>query len=468
MDGTVVTLSEEDEIIDFVSGKNMNFMDTDKYYKTVNIYKFSKEFSEKQYVPFLYAYSKALGNNEYYEQVLRVITLLDNSAIRAKRLNNQLWYEIDDACDLDIAESLFLDGNKKLDAIKKRYGGYWRYTRLVDFCYLVNPYYPPKRMFDEIKNNFDALVTQYPSGADVISLIASRNFGVDASRIVVGNGAAELINIIMKGTEGKIGFIRPTFEEYPNRCDKENAIVYEPKNDGFRYSADDIIEYFQGKDVKMVVLINPDNPSGNYIQKSDVLRIAKSLKSQETIFLVDESFVDFCDYDDSSLLDDKILEEYNNLLVVKSISKSYGVPGLRIGIVATSHKGYIDLIKKEVSIWNINSFAEYYLQISSKYANDYSVALNKFKESRKYLEKELAGINYITPYSSQANYILCKLENGVSAEELTAKLLNEYNIYIKDLSSKISTGEYVRIAVRDLEDNAYLIDVLKELEKLYD
>ena len=153
MDGTCVKLGEDDSIEAFVPGKQLKFEEVDEYYKTVNIYKFSRHFSKKCYVPFLVAYQEALGDNEYYEQVLRVITILDNPEIKVKRLNGQLWYEIDDIQDLDIASSMFaVDDAQKLSLIQQRYGGYWRYPRVLDFCYLVNPYFPPQKMMDAMSN----------------------------------------------------------------------------------------------------------------------------------------------------------------------------------------------------------------------------------------------------------------------------------------------------------------------------
>ena len=128
MDGTAVTLDDEDNITHFITPRQFSFEEIPFYYKTVNIYKFSKNFSEFCYIPFLEAYSMALGNNEYYEQVLKVITVLDEPKIKAKRLSGQLWYEIDDIQDLDIAESLFASNTMdKVSLIQKRYGGYWRY-----------------------------------------------------------------------------------------------------------------------------------------------------------------------------------------------------------------------------------------------------------------------------------------------------------------------------------------------------
>ena len=186
MDGTVVKLDEEDRIIEFVPGKKFKFSEQDSYYKTVNLYKFSREFARNRYVPFLEAYQKALGNNEYYEQVLRVITMLDTPGIKGMRLSGQKWYEIDDEQDLDIATTLFApDDETRINLMHKRYGGFWRYPGLLDFCYLVNPYYPPKKLKDELRASFDTLLTEYPSGMGVNSLLAAKNFGVHKDNIIV-------------------------------------------------------------------------------------------------------------------------------------------------------------------------------------------------------------------------------------------------------------------------------------------
>ena len=219
MDGTCTILDDNDCIVDFVAGKYLDFANKDEYYKTVNIYKFSSHFSRNTYFPFLEAYAGAMGNNEYYESVIKLIAMLETKEIRAKRLTGQKWYEIDDAQDLDIAESIFANNiSEQYDAIAGRYGGYWRYPKLLDFCYLVNPYFPPKKMVEEIKSNFTELMSQYPSGLRVNSLLAAKNFGLEQEHIVVGNGAAELIKSLMENSGFKrVGFIRPTFEEYPNR-----------------------------------------------------------------------------------------------------------------------------------------------------------------------------------------------------------------------------------------------------------
>ena len=294
MDGTCVKLDEYDNIVAFVPGKSFDFKEKEEYYKTVNIYKFSKHFSQDIYVPFLEAYCSALGENEYYEQVLRVITMLDTPGIKGMRLSGQKWYEIDDEQDLDIATTLFApDDETRINLMHKRYGGFWRYPGLLDFCYLVNPYYPPKKLKDELRASFDTLLTEYPSGMGVNSLLAAKNFGVHKDNIIVGNGAAELIKSLMESFSGKTGVIRPTFEEYPNRYAVEDEVVFTPSNDNYTYSVEELIEFYTCNKVDNIIIINPDNPSGNYLKKEEVIRLIKWTDGQGIKLVVDESFADF-------------------------------------------------------------------------------------------------------------------------------------------------------------------------------
>ncbi len=466
MDGTCVKLSDNGKIEAFVPGNKFNFADSKDYYKTVNIYKFSQAFSEKYYVPFLEAYQKALGENEYYEQVLRVITMLDNPPIRAKRLHGELWYEIDDIQDLDIASSMFItDEDERVENLSGRYGGYWRYPQLIDFCYLVNPYFPPQKLMDEIKASFEKLITQYPSGMKVNSLLAAKNFGIKQENILVGNGAAELIKSFMEYLSGKIGIIRPTFEEYGHRYEENNLEVFWPKNDDYSYTTDDLIAYFGGKEIQNLILINPDNPSGNYICKEDLLRLIEWTKEHRIKLLIDESFVDFAEEENATVIEQEVLDQNPHLFVMKSISKSYGVPGLRLGVLASGNTEVIAQMKKDVAIWNINSFAEFYMQIAEKYKKDYAKALEKFRVERMRYAKELSNIKGLRVIPSQANYLMVEITTGMTAKELNRRLIVNYNILIKNLVAKLHQDgrQYVRLAVKTKEENDKLIAAIKEI-----
>ena len=469
MDGTMVRLDDEQNIVNFVSKEAFDYADVDTYYKTVNIYKFSREFSKNKYVPFLEAYTKAVGNNEYYENVLRIISMLDSHNMKALPIGEERWYEIDDKQDLDIAEAIFADDKDVLRKFYGRYGGYWRFPQMLDYCYLVNPFFPTKRMKDELRSNFDTLLTEYPSGMKVNTLIASKCFGVSEPYIVPGNGAAELIKILMEGTQGKTGFVRPTFEEYPNRFDKERQVTFIPQNDEYRYTADDLMVFFADKDIQTLMLINPDNPSGNYILKADVLRLAQWCEEREIQLVVDESFVDFSkDFATNSLLSDSTLEAYPHMAVMKSISKSFGVPGLRLGILASANKDLIARIKKEVSIWNLNSFAEFFMQIYNKHEKDYLKACEKFVIERADFEQKLRAVPFLRVMPSQANYFLCEVLPPYKASEIVIYMLRRHNILTRDCSLKPGLDpnkQYMRIAVRNHEDNTRLTEALNHLFK---
>jgi histidinol-phosphate/aromatic aminotransferase/cobyric acid decarboxylase-like protein/choline kinase len=467
MDGTMVQMDTERNILNFVPKKAFRYEDISTYYKTVNIYKFSKEFSNSEYVPFLEAYSKAMGNNEYYEEVLRIISFLDKSNLKALPIGSRKWYEIDDIQDLDIASTIFSDGTVKYQEYHKRYGGYWRFPELLDFCYLVNPLFPTQKLKDELKSNFDTLLTEYPSGMFINSLLAGKYFGINQNYICVGNGASELIKCVMEHhVNHKIGVIYPTFEEYPNRLVKEQIVAFLPNNKNFTYSVSDLKKFYQDKGISLLLLINPDNPSGNFIPKADVLLLAEWAKNLNIDLLVDESFVDFADeFATSSLLHDEILQNHTNLMVMKSISKSYGVPGLRLGIFATANEALIKQMKKEVAIWNINSFAEYYLQIFGKYENDYKKACEQFPIIRKKMFHSLSKIPYLRAIPSQANFILCEVIHTYTASRLTMLLSMRNDIFIKDCTNKLgfNRSNYIRVAIRDMQDNNNLIEALNAL-----
>ncbi len=466
MDGTMVRIDADNNIVNFVPKKAFNYADVDKYYKTVNIYKFSRDFAQHKYVPFLEAYCAALGNNEYYEQVLRVITLLDHADLKALPIGDEKWYEIDDVQDLDIAETIFAEGDEMLHRFNYRYGGHWRFPKMLDYCYLVNPYFPTQRMKDELRANFDTLLTEYPSGMFVNSLLAGKYFGIKQDYVVVGNGAAELIKSLMEGTEGKTGVIYPTFEEYPHRLRPDQIVAFQPDNDELSYTADDLIRFYTAHPIETLLLINPDNPSGNFIPMEGLLRLIEWSKQQGIRLIVDESFVDFSeDFEYNSLLHNDILESYQGLVVIKSISKSYGVPGLRLGVLASSDTAVIQQIKKDVSIWNINSFGEFYMQIFGKYEKDYIQACHRFIAERDRFGKLLRTIPYLRVLPTQANYFCCQVTARYTSAELTKLLLERFNIMAKDCDSKngLKGNNYIRLSVRSTEDNDRLIEALRTL-----
>ena len=358
------------------------------------------------------------------------------------------------------------EDEKLLKQYYSRYGGYWRFPDMLDYCYLVNPYFNRSGIIKEMQDFFPTLVAEYPSGMNVNSMLASECWNVKQEYIIPGNGAAELIKLLMEHLEGKVGVVRPTFEEYPNRMPAERVVTFLPQNSDFRYDADDLIEFFGNNAVENILLINPDNPSGNFIPMEGIVKLAQWTKDNGIKFILDESFVDFSEgYANNSFISNQLLETFPNVCVMKSISKSYGVPGLRLGILCSANTEMIQRMKKQVSIWNINSFAEFFMQIYPKYRADYQKACDQFIATRNDFERELQQIPFIHVMPSQANFFFLEVLPPYKPKQLCAILLKNYKILASACLAKkgIEPDKYMRIAVRSHKDNERFIKALKEL-----
>ncbi len=347
--------------------------------------------------------------------------------------------------------------------LEKQYGGFWNFKEIKDFYFLVNPYFPSKKMQEEIKENLNILLSSYPSGLNIQNKLAGEMFNILPNNILVGNGSAELIRGLCKILYGNLGIVFPTFNEYPESIGNEKVKVFKPKSD-FKYTAENVINF--SKKIDNLLLINPDNPSGNFITKSDVIKILKKFKKTNKNLIIDESFIDFAkNGENETLIEQSIINNYPNLIIIKSIGKSYGVPGIRLGVLISSNIKILSDIKKLLPIWNINSFGEFFLQVINKYKLEYTKACFLIRQERDRFYDELTKINFLKVISSQSNYFMCEVLN-LSSLELVEMLFIKYNIFIKNLSSKrgLENKEFIRIAVKSKKENDYLISILKKLE----
>ncbi len=461
MDGTVVKISALQEITAIIPKAHFNPEEVDSYYKTVNIYKFSRSFSSHTYLPFLEAYCAALGHNRFYEQVLRVILTLDQNNLRAMVLDGEKWFEIDTIPDLRDAELLFpKDRAEKKRRITARYGGYWRLGGLRDFCYLTNPFFMPEGLVQEFRRETPSLLCGYPSGQETQCLLAGELFSCREEKLAVGNGASEIIVALSRLARGRIGLFYPAFMEYPIRFG-ERIVPLRPAGKGLRYGADDLID--AAENVDCLLLVNPDNPSGNFIPRNKILDVVARYRELGKQVIIDESFVDFAGRaEEHDLLHDDILDDNPNLVVVRSISKTYNVPGVRLGVVASSRSEFIRDIRRELAIWNINAFGEFFLQIAPKYATEYRKACRDMADERERVTAALAGVSFLDPLHSRANHILCKLTGGWTSDGLATYLLHRHDVHVKSFSKRpgLEDGEYVRIGIRLPEDNQFLVQCL--------
>ena len=350
--------------------------------------------------------------------------------------------------------------------IASRFGGFWRYPDVKDYCFLVNPYFPTPGMIDELRGMFKILLTEYPSGMRYNAQFAADMFGVPPRQIIPGNGASELIKLFMEDVKGNVGFVYPTFEEYPNRIAENRRLVFNPQNDGFRYTAGDLMKFFSNKKISCICLVNPDNPSGNLLTVKEVEDLSLWASRQSIKILIDESFADFEDRDNrETLINSELLAEHTNLYVIKSIGKSFGVPGCRLGVLASGDEEFIAFAKKKVSIWNINPFGEVFMEIMPRYRSEYEKGCDSIAAERNRFFAELGKIGFLKVFPSQANYFLARVKSPFDATSLTNLLWDKYKILLKDCSNKkgFPDSSYVRITVRDQEDNDMFMQALRSL-----
>jgi histidinol-phosphate/aromatic aminotransferase/cobyric acid decarboxylase-like protein len=349
-----------------------------------------------------------------------------------------------------------------------RHGGYWRFPELRDFCYLVNPYFPPAEMVQELARSFETLLREYPSSAEVQDELAAKMFGCDPASITVGNGAAELICELGEEIAGaRVGVPVPTFDEYLKRFPHSEVVELNPTDHELRPDVDRLTAALDGLDV--MVLVNPDNPSGQCLTTRDVLMLAEHAEEGGKRLVLDESFVDFAQREHcESLLDQHVLDRFPSLVVVKSISKSYGVPGARLGVLATADAGLLAGIRARRPVWNINSFGEYFLQIIGKYQDQYAMSCDEIRAERTRLIGHLDAVPGLKPLPSHANYVLCEVESGVTAATTAARLLRDHRILVKDASGKtgLAGREFLRIAIKSPEDNDVLAQALHDVVAL--
>ncbi|WKN48601.1 aminotransferase class I/II-fold pyridoxal phosphate-dependent enzyme [Nocardioides sp. Arc9.136] len=470
MDGTMVTLGRDGVVEAFVPKHLVDGSAMGQYFKTVNIYKLSREFIKNRYLPFLEAYVRSVGPNDYYEQVLRVIAGLDHHGLVGMPLEGEAWYEIDDVQDHQIAETLFAPAEDRYHHYLRRHGGFWRFPGLLDFCYLVNPYFPTPALREELARSFPRLLGEYPSSATVQNHLAAKMFGGEPECFLVGNGAAELIAALGEVVGARtVGVTVPTFEEYVKRFPHAQVVTVRGPGDGADVGTGSSLEHYTHllDWVDLLVLVNPDNPTGRCLRTEEVLSLLDRADATGKRVLLDESFVDFADPDHcTSLLTQEVLDAHPSAVVIKSISKSYGVPGARLGVLATRDADLVARVARRLPVWNINSVGEYFLQVIGHHQADYVDACGRIRAERDHLVERLSALDGLRVVPSQANFVLCEVTTGASGADVAARLLNEHCVLVKDCTGKPGfegLGPHLRVAVRDRADNEVLVHALESV-----
>jgi histidinol-phosphate/aromatic aminotransferase/cobyric acid decarboxylase-like protein len=255
----------------------------------------------------------------------------------------------------------------------------------------------------------------------------------------------------------------PSFNEYENTLGPDQVHFYPLSETGFDIDPQRMVAEIRKSKSNAALLINPNNPTSLYLTKKTMIGLLEELRDLDLV-LVDESFIDFVDKEPNPSLQD-IYARYPNLVILKSISKVYGVPGLRLGYILTANKTLSDGISRELPIWNINSMAEYFLEIFIKYQSDFREACQKVMADRQDVVQGLKQIPCLQIYEPQANYVFARITDGKSSADLKNGLFSRHDLLIKDCGNKSGLPEkkYVRISIRKKKDNDRLLRVLREL-----
>ncbi|QOD62071.1 histidinol-phosphate aminotransferase family protein [Polaribacter haliotis] len=344
----------------------------------------------------------------------------------------------------------------------------------VDACFLSNPY-ATKLFIEELKtdlfetNEIEKVLEYYPSQSPQIAKYLSKDLQIDSERIFIGNGAIEVIQAFLHNfVDGKIIIPIPTFSSYYEYIINENDVIFYKlkKEDDFRFDVHDYIEFVKANKPNTIVLINPNNPNGYYINESEVDYLLENLSFVENV-IIDESFVHFA-YEDSDLVQKscvRFIEKYPNLNIIKSMSKDFGIAGIRAGYGIFS-KDKVSKLMKNGFLWNINGLAEYFFK---KYSNlefieKYELVRKKYIVETQYFQEKLQNLKNVKIYPSKANFVLIEILNGKSSEEIAINLLLDYGVYVRNCDDKIGLkGEFIRVASRSKEENVIILRALENV-----
>ena len=344
--------------------------------------------------------------------------------------------------------------------------GYEKAKDIVDFCFIANPYYPTAGMLDDLQRSLPNLIKSYPSSNPLRSqkhLAAVLN--VDPERLIIGNGATELIALIKLTLIDRIAVPIPTFGEYIEKMkDLRDAELYALNpEDRYQLHLDDYLAWVNKRKLACLLVINPGNPTGQFIPLEEMVEFLHRARDMELV-IVDESFIDFAGDPIPSLL--PIADQFTNLLIVRSMSKHCGVPGLRLGYCYSANLYILNRLRRFLPTWNLNTLAQYFLSLLPDGDAAYHEGRKRLIGDVKQLYDDLRTMPQLEVYPTGANFLLFKVQNGMTARELQMRLLVEHEMYVRDCSNKLGMDAFhIRVASQGREKDKRLVEALRTLLK---
>ncbi|NES20948.1 MAG: histidinol-phosphate aminotransferase family protein [Symploca sp. SIO3E6] len=343
----------------------------------------------------------------------------------------------------------------------------------VDACFLSNPYASKlffKCLQQDFKkqNKFQDLIQYYPSQNAIIAQLVAKHLDISPQNIFLGNGAIEVIQAVIHNfVRKKIIVNIPTFSSYYEFAKEHIKVVYHQldKQNNFTLDIEKYLKFVKQERPDTVVIINPNNPDGSYLKFQDMAYLIKQLKDVDNV-IVDESFIHFAREKDERIKSTlKLINEFDNLIVIKSMSKDFGIAGIRAGYGVMSTAKVNHLLKNGY-LWNLSGLAEYFFRtyIQDDFQKMYEKARVKYIDITQTFNNKLSKIDGLNVYPSQGNFVLVELTEGSTAFDCFNKLLLKHGIYTRNCSDKIGLeGEFLRIASRTKKENKKIIKSVKDL-----
>ncbi|MFF5703658.1 aminotransferase class I/II-fold pyridoxal phosphate-dependent enzyme [Streptomyces sp. NPDC012794] len=458
MNGTVVTLGADGTVSAMLLPAQQGpGIDLGETFKTANVHLLRERYLREEFVPALTALIADGGHGAYYELVIADTVTGGRFPVHGVDCGHLRWYEVDDLTDHAAAEYLFADDDDRLTILENLHGGYWRYD-LVDHRLLYNLYFPPASLVDELAHDFRDALVHYPVGHLPLQQLLGAAIRQPADRLVVANGASELIKIL-GGLLGRVGLVVPGFNEYEAVFDEADIHRIHLPAPAFTMDPARVAEEAGRAGVAAVIITSPNNPTSMAVPRADLVTLARLLAAAGIRLVVDESFVDFCAPGHSLEPD---LAELPGLTVVKSMSKVYGIGGLRLGYLLSADLGFVADVRAALPIWNVNGFAESFLRLLPRYRDAFAASCAQVRRDRDELAGLLAALPGVTVYPPDANYVMLRLPEGTSALDVVRRTFSGHGILIKDCGGKsMPDGDrYLRVACRAPQENARLADAL--------
>lgn len=467
LSGTVVRRDSQGYVTAFALSEDQratfDFSDT---FKTVNIYLLRATHLKSDILPELERQIAEGNVHTFYESIFRDLVARGSlSDLLAIDVSANRWYEIDTHRDLEVAEFLFLDRDAQFERMQELHGSYWRYG-LADHAHPgLNPYFPPPAMMETLREELLDITRSYPVGQKELARLVGNWTGAVAEGIAVGNGASELIKVLGDHFVDRLAIPVPTFNEYENVMPPGRIERFPLQPPAFDLDVDAFAESVVASKSDLAVVISPNLPTARSTPQPKIIALAERLAKNGCRLVVDESFIDYSSAGAGGSVS-TLTAAHSNLVLIKSMVKVFGVPGLRIGYLLSSDREFVAAVRSRLPIWNVNGLAEAFLRQVGTHRAEFEASCALVRETYLALYEQLCELPGLDVLEPDADFVLCKITKpGIAGREVARQLYVRYQIMVRDCSHSTmpEADRYLRIASRTTPENQRLVEALASL-----